>query len=130
VLEGISFGQWRQGNHNCRETIVSSGDLDLLAKSWNAQAINKGATSKYVESVLVDPQSGEISIIFKSAMVGVAPTENLLIISPFVRVNGNVIKPLKNALAAGESGVVDCFKNSADRNFKWYDRCNFGYNAT
>lgn len=89
------------------EAIVSSGDLDRVAKSWNAQAANKGATSKYVKSVLIDPQSGELSITFKSAMVGVAPTENLLVFSPFVRVNGTVIKPLKNALVAGESGVVD-----------------------
>lgn len=78
-----------------------------MAKAWNAQAINKGATSKYVESVLSDGQTGEITITFKASMIGVAPAENTLIISPFVRVNGNIIKPLKNALAAGESGVVD-----------------------
>ena len=78
-----------------------------MAQTWNAQAINKGATSKYVESILIDPQNGEISITFKSAIVGVSPTENLLVFSPFVRVNGTVIKPLKNALVDGESGVVD-----------------------
>jgi type IV pilus assembly protein PilA len=106
VLEGITLADSAKVSM-AAEAIVSSGDLDRVAKAWNAQAANKGANSKYVESVLVDPQSGEISIIFKSTMVGVAPTENLLIISPFVRVNGNVIKPLRNALAAGESGVVD-----------------------
>ena len=89
------------------QAIVSAGDLERVAKAWNAQAINKGATSKYVESVLSDGQTGEITITFKASMIGVAPAENTLIISPFVRVNGNIIKPLKNALAAGESGVVD-----------------------
>ena len=106
VLEGITLADSAKVTM-AAEAIVSSGDLQRVAQAWNAQATNKGSTSKYVERVLIDPQSGEISITFKSAMVGVAPTENLLIFSPFVRVNGTVIKPLKNALAAGESGVVD-----------------------
>lgn len=89
------------------EAIVSAGDLQRIAKAWNAQATNKGATSKYVESVLMDGQNGEITITFKASMVGVASAENTLIISPFVRVNGNLIKPLKNALVAGERGGVD-----------------------
>lgn len=89
------------------EAIISAGDLNRVATTWNMQATNKGATSKYVESVLIDPQSGEISILFKGDDVGVASTENLLMLSPFVRVNGTTTKSLKNALAAGESGVVD-----------------------
>ena len=89
------------------EAIVSAGDLQRVAKAWNDQATNKGATSKYVESILTNGQTGEITITFKASMIGVAPAKNTLIISPFVRVNGNVIKPLKNTLAAGESGVVD-----------------------
>ena len=106
VLEAITLADSAKVTM-AAEAIVSSGDLQRVAQTWNAQAINKGATSKYVESILIDPQSGELSITFKSAMVGVAPTENLLVFSPFVRVNGTVIKPLKNALAVGESGVVD-----------------------
>lgn len=106
VLEGISLADSAKVAM-AAEAIVSAGDLERVAKAWNTQATNKGATSKYVESILIDPLSGEISITFKSAMVGVAATENLLVISPFVRVNGNVIKSLRNALAAGESGVVD-----------------------
>ena len=106
VLEGITLASSAKAAM-AAEAIVSAGDLQRVAKAWNDQATNKGATSKYVESVLTDSQTGEITITFKASMIGVAPTENTLIISPFVRVNGNVIKPLKNALAAGESGVVD-----------------------
>lgn len=106
VLEGMSLASSAKAVM-AAEAIVSAGDLERVAKAWNAQAANKGATSKYVESVLTDGQTGEITITFKASMIGVAPAENTLIISPFVRVNGNVIKPLKNALVAGESGVVD-----------------------
>ncbi|WP_445659912.1 pilin [Acinetobacter sp. F16] len=106
VLEGVTLASSAKASM-AAEAIVSAGDLQRVAKAGNDQAMNKGATSKYVESVLTDGQTGEITITFKASMIGVAPTENTLIISPFVRVNGNVIKPLKNALAAGESGVVD-----------------------
>ena len=106
VLEGMSLASSAKAAM-AAEAIISAGDLERVAKAWNAQATNKGATSKYVESVLTDGQTGEITITFKASMIGVAPAENTLIISPFVRVNGNVIKPLKNALVAGESGVVD-----------------------
>lgn len=106
VLEGVTLGSSAKAAM-AAEAIISAGDLERVAKAWNAQATNKGATSKYVESVLTDGQTGEITITFKASMIGIAPAENTLIISPFVRVNGNVIKRLKNALAAGESGVVD-----------------------
>lgn len=106
VLEGVTLGSSAKAAM-AAEAIISAGDLERVAKVWNAQATNKGATSKYVESVLTDGQTGEITITFNASMIGIAPAENTLIISPFVRVNGNVIKRLKNALAAGESGVVD-----------------------
>ena len=106
VLEGVTLGSSAKAAM-AAEAIISAGDLERVAKAWNAQATNKGATSKYVESVLTDGQTGKITITFNASMIGIAPAENTLIISPFVRVNGNVIKRLKNALAAGESGVVD-----------------------
>ncbi|WP_313033799.1 prepilin-type N-terminal cleavage/methylation domain-containing protein [Acinetobacter sp.] len=54
VLEGITLADSAKVSM-AAEAIVSSGDLDRVAKAWNAQAANKGASSKYVESVLIDP---------------------------------------------------------------------------
>ncbi|ENU20886.1 hypothetical protein F994_00343 [Acinetobacter bohemicus ANC 3994] len=106
VLEGVTLASSAKAAM-AAEAIVSAGDLQRVAKAWNDQATNKGATSKYVASVLTDGQTGEITITFKASMVGVAPTENTLVLSPFIRVNATTIVPLQTALTAGSTGIVD-----------------------
>lgn len=106
VLEGLSLANSAKAAM-AAEAIISSGDLQRVAKAWNDQATNKGATSKYVASVLTDGQTGEITITFKASMIGVAATENTLVLSPFIRVNATSIVPLQMALIAGSTGIVD-----------------------
>ena len=38
---------------------TSSNDLDIAVAAWNRQVNNKGATSKYVNSVLMDATAGD-----------------------------------------------------------------------
>jgi type IV pilus assembly protein PilA len=106
VMEGLSLAQSAKAAM-AAEAIISPNDLLIVATSWNSQAANKGATSKYVDSVLVDTATGEITVRFKASIVGISSSENILILSPYIRKDNSTIKPLKQALADGDSGVVD-----------------------
>lgn len=105
VLEGLSLANSAKTTM-AAEAIVSAEDLQRVAKAWNDQAANKGATSKYVASVLIDIQTGEIMVTFKASMIGVAPTENTLMLSPFIRANATTIVPLQTALTARSTGTI------------------------
>ena len=83
---------------------ASAGDLLRVATTWNAQAGGTGMNSKFVNSVLINDTSGEITVTYNAARMGVAATENILIITPWVR-NGGVGQPL--AAAYGNSGAID-----------------------
>lgn len=106
VLEGLSLADSAKAAM-AAEAVISPLDLQVVAISWNKQANNKGATSKYVESVLINSQSGEITTTFKSTMVGVAATESKLILSPYIHLDDKTIVPLQVALTNGDSGTVD-----------------------
>lgn len=106
VIEGVSLADSAK-SAMAAEAIISNNDLMIVTTSWNKQAANKGATSKYVDSVLVNSATGEITVTFKANMIGVAAAENTLVLSPFIRVDATTIKSLQNALTDGQSGVVD-----------------------
>ena len=81
-------------------------DLDAIAKAWNAQEGGKGATSKYVASVLINPNAGntqgEITITYVSASTGVKAGEDVLVLAPFVQK-----AQLGAQMAAGVTGPID-----------------------
>ncbi|MCH7390974.1 pilin [Acinetobacter dispersus] len=90
------------------EAIISTSDLQRVARSWNSQASGTGANSKYVSSVLIDINTGEIHAKFNSNTLGINSLESTLILSPYIRVNNtpNAITLLA-ALATGQSGSID-----------------------
>jgi type IV pilus assembly protein PilA len=92
---------------------ASTADLTQAATTWNAQAGGTGANSKYVDSVLVNPTTGEIRVTYNTSM-GVAATENIINIRPFVR-NGasGTSLTLDAAIAAGQTGALDWACSSA-----------------
>lgn len=106
VIEGLGLADSAK-SAMAAEAIISNNDLLVVANSWNNQAINRGATSKYVDSVLVNNITGEITVTFKANMIGVAATENTLVLSPFIHVDGANIISLQNALTNGKTGTVD-----------------------
>lgn len=106
VLEGLSLANSAK-EAMAAEAVISPLDLKVVADSWNKQANKKGATSKYIESVFIDSQSGEISTTFKSTSVGIASTENTLILSPYIHIDDKTIVPLQVALTNGDGGTVD-----------------------
>ncbi len=90
------------------EAIISTSDLQRVAISWNSQASGTGTNSKYVNSVLIDMNTGEIHTEFNSNALGVKSSESRLILSPYIRVNNtsNAITLLA-ALTTGQSGSID-----------------------
>lgn len=106
VLEGLNLADSAKGAM-AAEAIISPIDLQVVATSWNKQANHKGATSKYVESIFIDSQSGEITTTFTSTTVGLATTENKLILSPYIHIDDNTIVPLQVALSNGDGSTVD-----------------------
>ncbi|PTQ89434.1 pilin [Agitococcus lubricus] len=87
---------------------ASAGDLTRVVDTWNAQADNTGANSKYVDSVLALNTTGEITITYNDAAMGVADGEDTLVLTPWVR-NGaaGAGQALADAIADGNSGSID-----------------------
>lgn len=106
VLEGLSLANSAKAEM-AAEAVISSIDLQVVADSWNKQAMNKGATSKYVESVLIDRETGEITTTFRNTEIGVSPTEKTIILSPYIHVNSTTTLNLKTALVSGQNGTLD-----------------------
>ena len=87
--------------------VSTTNDLNVTVTEWN-----KGATSKYVTSVLGSVDSGVITVTYTPGTVGVKEGENTITLTPWVRTDATG-KALAAALAAGESGVIDWGCSSA-----------------
>ena len=86
----------------------SAADLLRVANTWNAQAAGTGANSKFVNSVLISTTTGEIAVRYNPTSVGLAATQNLLNIKPFVRTAAaGTSVPLNTAITAGTTGTID-----------------------
>ncbi|MBX3626423.1 MAG: pilin [Rhizobacter sp.] len=108
ITEGLSLADSIKKNI-ATDGTAATGDLLRVVNTWNAQAGNSGANSKYVQSVLADNASGVIEVTYLSAAVGLAATENVIRIAPWIRVgaSGTAPEDLATALAAGHSGAID-----------------------
>ena len=96
---------------------TSSNDLDIAVAAWNRQVNNKGATSKYVKSVLMDATAGdekrgELTVTFDGAAVGVKTGEDTLVLTPWIN-NGTTKIRLAKALTDGVAGNLDWSCQSA-----------------
>jgi type IV pilus assembly protein PilA len=87
------------------EGVTSVADLGRVAATWNAQAGNTGANSKYVTSIKIDATSGVITIAYRAAQVGLGATDRTILLSPYIR--GGTVQTLAAAQTAGDTGVID-----------------------
>ena len=104
VTEGLGLAE--SAKSMIASDATSTADLANVVTTWNAQAANTGANSKYVTSVLIGA-TGEITVTFKSAALGVAAAQNTLNLKPFVRTTAGAPVALNTALTAGTSGAID-----------------------
>ena len=104
--------------------VAAAGDLGRIAATWNSQANNSGANSKYVTSILFTTagpatapgaNDGEITITYQADQVGVGAAANTLVLTPWVRISDRASNPVRlvAALTAGNSGVIDWSCQSA-----------------
>jgi type IV pilus assembly protein PilA len=91
--------------------VSTPGDLNTAATTWNAQAGNLGATSKYVNQIQVDPLTGIITVAYNNNVVGLpaagsGPNGHTITLTPWMR-NTAAGQAYAAALAAGASGSTD-----------------------
>ncbi|MCW5665112.1 MAG: pilin [Piscinibacter sp.] len=67
---------------------ATAADLAATATTWNGQANNTGATSKYVRSVQIAGGTGEITVTFDERNVGNIPANATLRLTPYVQSGG------------------------------------------
>lgn len=107
VTEGLSLAE------SAKQMIATEGsaaaaDLTRVAATWNAQASNTGANSKYVNSIQIDGTTGVISVVYNPTNVGVATNENTVTLTPWVRSGQTGAgESLSAAIAAGRTGALD-----------------------
>ena len=94
--------------------VATTTELSILADFWNGQDVYNGTnnTSKYVNSVILDPNTGVITITYNPSTVGVKPTENQITLSPYVN-NSSGIQTFESALTTGARGSIDFVCSSA-----------------
>ena len=101
VTEGMSLAG--DAKSSISSSANTANDLLSAVTTWNGQANNLGATSKYVTSVLADPITGTITITYNNATVGAAGT---IVLKPFIQ-GGNGPVALDAAITAGTTGSID-----------------------
>jgi type IV pilus assembly protein PilA len=103
VTEGMNLARDVQNQIGGMTTAL---ELQATADTWNAQAGNLGATSKYVSSVLVNNATGVITITFNKANIGAIPANSTINFAPYVQAGGAPVA-LATALAGSVTGNVD-----------------------
>ena len=104
VSEGLGLAE--SAKSMIASDATSIDDLANVVTTWNAQAGNTGVNSKFVEKVQIGA-TGEITVTYKAAAVGVAAAKNTVNINPFVRDQAAAATQLKTALTNGVSGALD-----------------------
>ena len=93
------------------DSSATLAELGAAATTWNAQAGGDGAKSKYVESILIDDATGEITITYDPTNIGAIPAASTLVLTPYI--NGSdaasaaALEQLGASFAAGVTGQVD-----------------------
>jgi type IV pilus assembly protein PilA len=114
VTEGLSLASPLKG---LLAEATTAGELTVAATTWNLQATNTGANSKFVTSVQAATGTGIITVLFNGANVGIVPAQNALRLTPFVRTTNTAPITMAAALAAGTTGAVDWGCGSATTSY-------------
>lgn len=125
ITEGLSLVE------PAKQTMASEGvasltDMNTVALAWNAQAVNTGANSKFVNSVLManvaaagQPIGGNptITITYNATAVGLAAAANTITLTPWIRSgSAGAGETAFAAVTAGRSGSLDWGCASASSN--------------
>jgi type IV pilus assembly protein PilA len=90
---------------------ATQADLAATVTTWNASSNGKGATSKYVTSVLMPAlgaaATGEMVVTFNAANVGPVGAAATLVLTPYVSDGGALPVQLGASYAANRTGAID-----------------------
>jgi type IV pilus assembly protein PilA len=86
--------------------VSTPAELGIQAATWNAQVGGVGATSKYVNSILVAPLTGVITVQYNDTAIGVAAANRQIALTPWMR-DTAAGQAYAAALLAGTSGSID-----------------------
>jgi type IV pilus assembly protein PilA len=99
------------------EGVSSLLEMGNVTSSWNLQASNTGANSKFVDSILFAPvpAAGQpaganpiLTITYNALNVGVASTANVITLTPWIRSGiSGAGETAFSALTNGNTGVLD-----------------------
>ncbi len=93
------------------DSSATLNELNAAAATWNAQAGNTGASSKYVTSVQIAAGTGEVTITYNQANVGSIPANATLVLTPYVvgtnAAGAAATAQLGASYGPGVSGTID-----------------------
>lgn len=112
LIEGLGLAA--DAKKTITVNVSTLNGLSVAAQTWNQQANNLGVASKYVQSVLITPATGMITVTFNGAQVGLSANQTL-VLTPWMR-DTAAGQAYAVALAAGASGPVD-WACSSDSSF-------------
>ena len=96
VSEGL--GQAQGAKAMIASDAASADDLKIVVTTWNGQASSTGANSKFVQKVQI-ADSGEITVSFNAAALGVKAGEDTLVMGPYVRSTAGTSSAASTAVA-------------------------------
>lgn len=84
--------------------VTSTDDMLSVVQTWSTI----GTKTKFVQSVAMNAATGELTVTYDPTAIGLAATENTLMLRPWVHPDGSTNPiPLDNALFLGQTGVVE-----------------------
>ena len=98
VLEGLNLVV--QAKHEIGSAGLSGAtSLAQTAATWNQRMTGMGSSSKYVQSILMDPVSGDLVVLFTNH-VGAGASGKTLVLSPQMRMGSGTTQLLPAFFAA------------------------------
>ena len=114
VTEGLSIAAGAQ-SLLASDGASSAASLQSTETTWNGQAGDTGANSKYVSSVCFEAScatavpatpTGAITITFNASSLGVASGANTLLLYPYIHATA-ATESLQTAQQNGDTGPID-----------------------
>lgn len=102
ITEGLSLAVEAKSEVGA-SALSGVTDLANTAAMWNARMTGMGSQSKYVQSTLMDPVAGDLSITF-TANVSAAASVRTLVLSPQIRTGTGAALLLPAYFATSSTG--------------------------
>lgn len=89
------------------DSVVTRTQLRQSAILWNRKSSGKGATSKFVDSILINEQNGVITITYNANSLGTTLLSNQITLTPWARDDALVGHDLITAISSGKNFTLD-----------------------